>query len=244
MAPRGLLFDYGNTLVEEVSVDTRAGNEWLLSRASYRPAHVTLEDVLARAQRVTNEVAARRDQVQLETPWPTLTRLIHDVFGIRFDGSMAELELGYWKASVRTKSMPGAREALDACHRLGIPMAVVSNTSFSEPVIRYELERYGLTEHLEFVLVSSDYTVRKPNVLLLDVAAARLGVPPADIWLVGDRLDTDVAGARAAGMTAVWFNPVGRQHPSPGPDLTVADWNEFIRFVVRAPSPQGLESAP
>jgi len=83
---------------------------------------------------VTKEVAARRDEVQLETAWPTLTRLIHDFLGIRFDAPMSELELGYWKASVTTQAMPGAREALERFHRAGVPMAVVSNTSFGEPV--------------------------------------------------------------------------------------------------------------
>ena len=102
-------------------------------------------------------------------------------------------------------------------------MAVVSNTSFGEPVIRYELEKHGLTEHLAFIVVSSDYAVRKPNVLLFDTAAARLGIRPADIWFMGDRLDTDVAGAKAAGMTAIWFNPNGRPESSQHADLTVTD---------------------
>ena len=231
MAPRGLLFDYGGTLVEEVRVDPRAGNEWLLSRASYRPPHVTLAHVIERAARVTKEVAERRDDVQIETAWPTLTRLIHDFLGIRFDAPMSELELGYWKASVTTRAMPGAREALEQCHRAGVPMAVVSNTSFGEPVIRYELEKYGLTEHLAFVLVSSDYSVRKPNVLLFDTAASRLGVSPEHIWFVGDRLDTDVIGAKAAGMTAVWFNTGRRADPSGLADLSVSHWHEFVGHV-------------
>jgi putative hydrolase of the HAD superfamily len=229
--PKGLLFDYGGTLVEEVRVDLRAGNEWLLSRASYRPDHVTLADVLDRAARVTKEVAGLRDQVHLETAWPTLTRLIHDFLGIRFDTPMSELEIGFWKASVTTRSMPGAREALEQMHRAGLPIAVVSNTSFGEPVIRYELETYGLTNHLAFVMVSSDYSVRKPNVLLFDTAAARLGVRPADIWFVGDRLDTDVAGAKAAGMTAVWFNTDQRTDPSGLADLSVSHWDELVRHV-------------
>ena len=232
MTPRGLLFDYGGTLVEEVSVDPRAGNEWLLSRASHRPPHITLADVIERAERVTQEVAARRDEVQLETSWPTLTRLIHDFLGIRFDAPMSELELGYWKASVTTRVMPGAREALEQLHRAGVPMAVVSNTSFGEPVIRYELAKHGLTEHLAFVLVSSDYSVRKPNVLLFETAAARLNVPAADIWFVGDRLDTDIAGAKVAGMTAVWFNAEGRSESPNAADLTVTNWTDFAGRVI------------
>jgi HAD superfamily hydrolase (TIGR01662 family) len=232
--PLGLLLDYGGTLVEEGPVDLRAGNEWLLSRASHRPAHVTLEHVVDRARRVAKEVAGRRDHAHLETAWPTLTRLIHDFFGIRFDVPMAELELGFWRASVRTKPMAGARAALEECHRCGIPVGVVSNTSFGERVIRYELGKHGLADHLACVVVSADYSVRKPNSLLFEVAAARLGIPPQGIWFIGDRSDTDVAGANAAGMTAVWFNPGARYGPSAGADLTVADWQTLMRHVLEA----------
>jgi hypothetical protein len=80
--PKGLLLDYGGTLVEEVAFDPRAGHESLFARAVYRPEHVSLEHVLDRAHRVSAEVASRRDQFQVEMPWPTLTRLIHDSFGI------------------------------------------------------------------------------------------------------------------------------------------------------------------
>ena len=240
MTPKGLLFDYGGTLVEELSVDVRAGNEWLLSRASYRPPHVTLDHVLQRATRVAREVSARRDEVQLETPWSTLTRLIHDSLGVRFETPMPELELGFWNASVRTQAMPGAREALEQFHRWGLLLAVVSNTGFGEPVIRHELARYGLTDHLAFVMVSSDYSVRKPNVLLYETAAARLNVKAGDIWFVGDRLDTDVAGAKAAGMTAVWFNPQGRANPLSDVDLAVSGWADLVGHV----GPPGVVNGP
>ena len=80
------------------------------------------------------------------------------------------------------------------------------------------------------VLVSSDYTVRKPNVLLYETAAARLNVRAADIWFVGDRLDTDVAGAKAAGMTSVWFNRDGGD-PSSDVDLTVSGWSDLAARV-------------
>jgi len=130
--------------------------------------------------------------------------------------------------------MPGARAALDQCHRAGLPMAVVSNTSYGEHVIRHELARYGLTEHLAFVMVSSDYAVRKPNPLLFEMAATRLGIAPREIWFVGDRLDTDVAGAKAAGMTAVWFNRDAGDPPSAEPDVSVSDWDMFVRHVIEA----------
>ena len=230
--PKGLLLDYGGTLVEEVGFDPRAGHELLLARATVRPKDVTLEKVLDRANRVGADVAARRDQFQLETPWATLTNLVYDYFGIRFADSMAELEMAFWKASVTTRPMPGAREALEEFHKCGVRIAVVSNCSFRHEVIQYEFAKYGLAERLEFVMVSAEYAVRKPHPLLFETAAARLGVKPGDIWFVGDRLDTDVAGAKAAGMTAVWFCPSTseRLHSA---DVTATGWADLVHQFQR-----------
>jgi len=231
--PGGLLLDYGGTLVEEVRSDARAGNEALLARAFYKPAHITIEQVMARANRVSVEVAARRDEFHLETPWPGLTRLIHDYLGIRFAEPMAELELAFWRASVTTTPMPGAREALEQFHRSGLRLAVVSNCAFSQDVLRYELGKHGLADRLEFIVVSAEYSVRKPNPLLFETAAARLGVACKDIWFVGDRLDTDVTGAKAAGMKAVWFQPGNiSQSSSDASVLKVESWNDLLhRFA-------------
>jgi putative hydrolase of the HAD superfamily len=37
--------------------------------------------------------------------------------------------------------------------------------------------------------------------------------------MVGDSWSADVAGARAAGIRAVWFNPLGLPRPEPAPDV-------------------------
>ena len=226
----GVLLDYGGTLVEEVGFHARAGNEWLLARATFLPPNVTLAHVLERAERVTKEVADRRDQFQLETPWPALTRLIHDYFGIRFAEPMEDLEMAFWQAAVATAPMPGAREALAEFNRHGIPMAVLSNTLFRPEVIRYELDKHGLAEHLAFVMASSEYAVRKPNVLLFETAARRLGVEAEDIWFIGDRLDTDVAGAKAAGMRTIWFRPPENARPNCA-DQMAMNWADVSRII-------------
>jgi len=224
--PKGVLLDYGGTLVEEAGFDPRAGNAWLMQQASRLNPGVTLDAVLERAQRVANEVADRRDKFGIEAPWASLTRLIHDYFGTEFRLSVPELERGFWDASVTTLPIPGAREALDMLASSGVTMAVLSNASFSADVIRHDLAKHGLADHLAFVMVTADYVVRKPSALLLEVAAARLGMDVSEIWVVGDRLDTDVAGARAAGMKSVWLR-MPNAPPSALPDLTIHDWRDF-----------------
>lgn len=231
-APEGLLFDYGGTLVEEISFDPRAGNIKLLSLAAYVPEDVGIDEVLSRANRISNEIAHRRNEYQLETPWPTLTRLIHEFLGIQFECPLNELEMAFWKASVETRPMPGIKEALEEFHQSGVPLGVVSNCAFSREVIRYELAKYGLADHLAFVMVSADYSVRKPNSLLFETAAAKLGVAPENIWFIGDQLDSDVEGARSAGMKAIWLSPLANAAVD-GAVLRFASWQEIIEYFRR-----------
>lgn len=228
--PVGLLFDYGGTLVEEVAFDTRAGVEVMLANVDRWPPNVTRQAILDRVDLIGREVSDRRDELQIEVPWPAVTRLVYDYLGIRFARPLAELELAFWNAAATTHPMPGAREALAALHREGLPLGVVSNTSFRCDVIRGELAKHGLAEHLSVFVMSSEYSVRKPNPLLFETAAALLGVRARDIWFVGDRLDTDVAGAQAAGMVSVLYDaPNGAK--AGNADLAVATWHELLACV-------------
>jgi len=227
--------DYGGTLVEELGYDPRAGVELLLSRAVVRPEHATLDAVLQRANRVTREVASRRAQFHIETPWPALTRLIYDYFRVEFAEPPSAFELDFWKATVTTRAMPGAAAALQTFHRHGVPVAVVSNSAFGPDVIAYELDKHGLAEHLAFVMVSADYAVRKPTRLLFETAAARIGADPGDIWFVGDSLAADIVGARAAGMATVWMR--ARDDATLGDaDLIAPDWPSIVATFLKAPA--------
>jgi putative hydrolase of the HAD superfamily len=227
------LLDFGGTLVVETPSGVRAGNSWLYERASHRPSGVTLDDVIDRANRISRAVVARREETHVEVPWAASFRLIYDHFGFEFAEPVALLEQGYWDASVKTHPLPGAREALDRLRSAGITLAVVSNTAFGSSVIRSELARHGCADQLAFVVASSEYAVRKPNVVLFKLASARLGIAPEHIWFVGDRLDTDVAGANLAGMTSVWLSTKAREQNEEQirADVTEPDWPALVRRI-------------
>ena len=76
-------------------------------------------------------------------------------------------------------------------------------------MIRYELAIHGMDRFFQFIIGSCDYGVRKPHPALFELAAAKLGVGAPDIWFVGDSLECDVAGAKAAGMTSIWLSQNG-----------------------------------
>lgn len=227
--PRGVLFDYGGTLVEEAAFDGDAGMNTLLSHLQ-NPLAIPREKIVERAELVAREVKARRDEFQIETPWVSVTHLTYDCFGLRFTRPIPELELAFWSASVTTRPIPGARDTLLALGQMGLRLGVVSNSSFRSHVIRHELAKHGLADPLSIVLASADYAVRKPNSLLFEAAAGLLGVPAQEIWFVGDRLDTDMAGARSVGMTSVWFAPNGDR--TDAVDLAVSSFPMLLEHVL------------
>lgn len=232
--PRGMLFDYGGTLVDEVRYDPDAGLDAVLAHAATPIDADRLALIRSRAARVSREVAGRREEHHVETPWISMSRLIYDACGVTFDLPLDALELLFWNAAVTTAPTPGIHAALDACRAVGIPMAVLSNSSFSAPVITHELSKHDLAGYVDFVMVTADYAVRKPNPLVFDAAVARLGTTTADTWFLGDRLDTDVAGAVAAGLTAAWYTR-DPQAQAGQADVVIADWAALAALVASRP---------
>lgn len=56
------------------------------------------------------------------------------------------------------------------------------------------------------ILVSGDLTCEKPEPAIFHLACHQLNVSPDQCIMVGDRLDTDIAGGRTAGLAAtVWI---------------------------------------
>lgn len=97
---------------------------------------------------------------------------------------------------------PGVRESLAAL-RARVPLGLVTN---GDPGIqRAKLAAAGLTDLFQVVVCADELgrEHRKPDPQPFAVALRALGVPVAAALYVGDRPETDVAGALAAGLAAV-----------------------------------------
>lgn len=111
-----------------------------------------------------------------------------------------------------------ARAALEGALGHGMRIAVVSDYAVED-----KLAALGLADLPWSACVAADALgALKPHPRAFDACAAALGVPPAAIAHIGDRLDTDVAGAHAAGMEAALLGPpVPEVYASPRLDLLV-----------------------
>jgi putative hydrolase of the HAD superfamily len=62
---------------------------------------------------------------------------------------------------------------------------------------------------IELVVISGECGFEKPDPRIFAHALALAGVNARETVFAGDRLDVDVAGAKGAGMRAIWFNHWG-----------------------------------
>jgi putative hydrolase of the HAD superfamily len=108
--------------------------------------------------------------------------------------------------SFRFAPYPEVPAALGALRARGHPLAVVSNWDVS---LHDVLDATGLRPFFGAVVVSAEVGAAKPDPEPFRRALAALGAPAAGALHAGDRVDEDVAGARAAGVTPVLVDRAG-----------------------------------
>jgi 4-nitrophenyl phosphatase len=84
--------------------------------------------------------------------------------------------------------------------------------------------------------------IGKPGPIIFLEAVKRLGADPAAVAMVGDRLSTDVAGAKAAGLQAILvLSGISTREEAAvalvQPDYIFADITELAHFLIHQPTP-------
>jgi putative hydrolase of the HAD superfamily len=131
------------------------------------------------------------------------------------DGLAAELERHFRaRYGRRLDVADDTWRTLRALRSAGKALGVITNG----PTIwqQGKLDTLGMGAFFDVVLISESEGVAKPDRRIFHRAVERLGVAPGEAMYVGDHPQIDVAGARAAGLAAVWKRV-------PYWELTVAD---------------------
>lgn len=94
------------------------------------------------------------------------------------------------------------------------PLGVITNGPAE--VQRAKIDLLGVGDLVDFAIISGEFGVAKPDPAIFREALGRAGVIPEDAIFVGDSVEHDMAGARAAGIPSVWVNRHGRAWPESG----------------------------
>jgi putative hydrolase of the HAD superfamily len=210
---RAILFDMGGTLDGD-------GLHWLdrfeklyadagvpLPRATLRAAfdeaerHAAVDEAIAAAHledMVDRHVSWQLRHLSLDNP-----RLRRDLVA-RFVKPVRET------ARANAQLLAGLKSR-------GLQLGVVSNGCGNVDRLCEDL---GYASYLSIVVDSRRVGLFKPDPAIYVYAAARLGLPPSSIMMVGDSFVRDVRPAKAIGMQTAWLEgPAGRDCP----DRALAD---------------------
>jgi HAD superfamily hydrolase (TIGR01549 family) len=139
-----------------------------------------------------------------------------------------EMSSQYYLGSIRTyDDVSGLFDALPA----DLPLALITNGASDSQ--REKLHHLDLESRFGAIVISGEVGKAKPDPYVFGLAMEKLSVQPEGVWHIGDSLTTDVAGAKAAGLTAVWLNRVGiaRGDGDPRPDHEIGSLTELLSLL-------------
>ncbi|MEU8677313.1 HAD family hydrolase [Streptomyces sp. NPDC048560] len=208
------LFDLDNTLI-----DRRSGLEtWARNFVRSRRLPAGAESVIRRRLR--------------ERAYPA------DFVYLREALRLSDLPGDLWKDYVggvarSVRCFPGVRESLAALRGEGWTLGIATNGAGD--IQRAKLAAAELISLFDGICVSEEVGVRKPAYGHFEAAAELCGTRlSAGGWMIGDNPETDIAGARSAGLHTGWVANDRTWIDGPRePDIVVPSATEAIE-VMRA----------
>lgn len=231
--PKMILFDYGQTLVNEAKFDGVKGTEAVMRFVIRNEHNLTAEEIQDRANQINQELGrfdpARRHLFQIEVPNHMFTRYLYESLGIELSLEPEEIDRVFWDAATPGKPTEGIEKFLAFLKQKGIRTGVISNISYAGKVVEERINSVIPENDFEFILATSEYMYRKPNPAIFRLALEKAKLLPEDVWFVGDQYECDIVGAGNAGMFPIWYlGAIDLPYTEHENVLTVRSWEELM----------------
>ncbi|CAN5144944.1 YjjG family noncanonical pyrimidine nucleotidase [soil metagenome] len=109
----------------------------------------------------------------------------------------------------RKNLLPHAKEILDHLYTK-YPIVIVTN-GFDE-MQETKMRSGGINHYFKSIVTSQRAGDKKPSKKIFDFTLEEAGHAHDSAIMIGDNLQTDIVGARMAGIDTVYFNPSGKPH--------------------------------
>lgn len=99
---------------------------------------------------------------------------------------------------------PRVLESLEMLRKKGFRLWLLSNAQ--EVFTRYELQHLGLLDVFDGIYISSTFGYRKPDIRFFRTLLEEHQLDPAKCLMIGNDRETDIAGAKAAGLATFYLH--------------------------------------
>ena len=188
-------------------------------------------NLLRRLQLIDMEMHGRKFLYNRDVWWDTLLKQL----GLsKLKGPwIHRTTLKYWKAY--GEASPLFSDTMSAFHRLknaGFRLGMVSDSDGTPGMKMKRIRRQPFLKYLETIVVAGEDTPNvKPSRKPFTLVAERLGLPPRNCVYIGDNPNTDIQGAKGAGMMMILLK---RRGPKGGhPDYFARSLSDAARLLIR-----------
>ena len=124
---------------------------------------------------------------------------------------------------------PKTREVLE---QLSSQFKLGLLTNGAPDLQREKIAASGCEDLFSAIIISGEYGVGKPEPAIFAHLLQKLGVTSSEAMMVGNSLERDMAGARAAGMVSVWMRLPGEEDSSLiVSDFTISHLGQLLEVI-------------
>lgn len=236
--PQMIIFDYGQTLINEKKFDPLAGTKAILNEAANNPNNVPAEEVQEFANQLGREMGRFgvefKEESFLEVHNHVFQNYLYDYFGIELTKSNKEVEEIFTNAAITAEPTKNIEKFLKFLEEQNIRTSVVSNLSFSGQYLKNHIDKLIPSNKFEFIITSSEYIFRKPHKRIFEIAVKKAKLNFCDVWYCGDNAVYDVDGAANCGIFSVWYKGAIEASNRATPNnkcLDIYSWDELENVI-------------
>lgn len=196
-----IIFDFWGTLVEN----------------GVFPSPVRQVKYILRIEEPFSDYIIRFEEVFMLKKYDDLYSAFESVceaFGIEPEKFILDRLVGMWnKHKLLAKPFRETVALLEKLRKDGYKLALISNTDcFTTEEV---LDKYDLKKYFDEIVFSYKVNLLKTNPKMYEMILEKLKVDKSDALVVGDSIETDVKGAKNAGIKAVLVDRRDRREFSP-----------------------------
>lgn len=237
-----LIFDLYGTLVDIHTEETAEVWRKTALYFGYYGAHYTAEELKNSFDREIHNRKAAAGQSYECFPDIPFHEIMSDLFQVKgIDNADA---LGIQAAQLfricstdYIRLYPHVLESLQFLRKKGYRLWLLSNAQ--EMFTAYELNHLGLTDIFDAIYISSRFGYRKPDVRFFRALLEEHQVDPKKCLMIGNDRDTDIAGARNAGLDTFYIHteltpaeqaPADPENPM---EYEGDNWEEIVKVLCK-----------